>query len=59
LPSSFDGVAREHSRKPVAFYEIVAKHTPGADRCDRFSRETRDGFAGWGNEHGKFDERTN
>jgi N6-adenosine-specific RNA methylase IME4 len=55
LPSSFDGVAREHSRKPVEFYDIVAKHTPGANRCDLFSRETREGFAGWGNEHGKFD----
>jgi hypothetical protein len=25
------------------------------DRCDLFSRETRPGFDGWGNEHGKFD----
>jgi N6-adenosine-specific RNA methylase IME4 len=55
LPSSFDGIAREHSRKPDEFYEIVANHTPGAARCDLFSRETRAGFTGWGNEHGKFD----
>jgi N6-adenosine-specific RNA methylase IME4 len=55
LPSSFDCVAREHSRKPVEFYELVTKHTPSAARCDLFSRETRDGFVGWGNEHGKFD----
>jgi len=55
LPSSFDGIARDHSRKPDEFYEIVTNHTPGAARCDLFSRETREGFIGWGNEHGKFD----
>jgi hypothetical protein len=26
------------------------------ERCDLFSRETRPGFTGWGNEHGKFDQ---
>jgi N6-adenosine-specific RNA methylase IME4 len=55
FPSIFDGVAREHSRKPDEFYELVIKHTPRADRCDLFSRQTREGFAGWGNERGKFD----
>ena len=55
LPSSFDGVAREHSRKPDEFYQIVSTATPSACRADLFSRETRDGFSGWGNEHGKFD----
>jgi hypothetical protein len=25
--------------------------------ADLFSRQTRPGFEGWGNEHGKFDER--
>jgi N6-adenosine-specific RNA methylase IME4 len=57
LPSSFEGVAREHSRKPDEFYDLVARHTPGANRCDLFSRETRAGFIGWGDEHGKFDHR--
>jgi N6-adenosine-specific RNA methylase IME4 len=55
LPSSFDGLAREHSRKPAEFYRMVADHTPDARRADLFSRETRDGFIGWGAEHGKFD----
>jgi N6-adenosine-specific RNA methylase IME4 len=49
-------VAREHSRKPAEFYDIVLRHTPAAiRRADLFSRETRPGFEGWGHEHGKFD----
>ena len=56
LPSLFDGIAREHSRKPDEFYEIVRSATLSAmRRVDLFSRETRPGFIGWGNEHGKFD----
>jgi len=56
LPSLFDGTAREHSRKPAEFYELLAKHTPAAvRRADLFSRETRMGFEGWGDEHKKFD----
>jgi N6-adenosine-specific RNA methylase IME4 len=56
LPSLFDGVAREHSRKPDEFYGIVTGHTPAAlRRADLFARETRPGFDGWGNEIGKFD----
>jgi hypothetical protein len=56
LPSLFDGVAREHSRKPDEFYDIALRHTPAAlRRVDLFSRETRPGFEGWGAEHGKFD----
>jgi N6-adenosine-specific RNA methylase IME4 len=56
LPSSFDGVAREHSRKPAEFYDLVGTHTRLAvRRADLFSRETHPGFEGWGLEHGKFD----
>jgi N6-adenosine-specific RNA methylase IME4 len=51
-----EGVAREHSRKPDEFYDMVAQRTPHAFRCDLFSRETRPGFDGWGKEHGQFDE---
>jgi N6-adenosine-specific RNA methylase IME4 len=54
----FDGVAREHSRKPDEFYEMVRHLTPGANRCDLFSRQNRSGFDGWGDEHGKFDQPT-
>jgi N6-adenosine-specific RNA methylase IME4 len=57
FPSTFDGIAREHSRKPDEFYDIVLSHTPQAiRRADLFSRQTRPGFDGWGNEYGKFDE---
>lgn len=56
FPSLFDGLAREHSRKPDEFYDLVVKHTAGMRRADLFSRETRPGFEGWGNEHGKFDK---
>jgi N6-adenosine-specific RNA methylase IME4 len=57
FPSFFDGVAREHSRKPDEFYALVKKHTPQAFRhCDLFSRQTRDGFDAWGDQVGKFDE---
>ncbi|WP_213287551.1 MT-A70 family methyltransferase [Bradyrhizobium sp. sGM-13] len=51
-----DGLAREHSRKPVEFYEHVVDCTPNAlARADLFTRETRPGFDGWGNESTKFD----
>lgn len=56
LPSLFDGVAREHSRKPDEFYDLVIKHTSGLRRADLFSRESRPGFEGWGDEAGKFDQ---
>jgi N6-adenosine-specific RNA methylase IME4 len=53
----FDGIAREHSRKPIEFYDHVTACTPKAlRRADLFSRETRPGFDGWGNEATKFDE---
>lgn len=55
FPSLFDGIAREHSRKPDEFYDIVMRHAPGKRRCDIFSRETREGWEAWGNETGKFD----
>jgi N6-adenosine-specific RNA methylase IME4 len=32
LPSLFDGVAREHSRKPAEFYDMVLRRTPDAVR---------------------------
>jgi N6-adenosine-specific RNA methylase IME4 len=56
FPSLFDGVAREHSRKPEEFYRLVVERTLGLDRCSLFSRETRPGWDGWGNEATKFDE---
>ena len=51
----FDGVRRGHSRKPVEFYETVARVTDGP-RIDVFGREAREGFTVWGAE-GPADER--
>lgn len=50
-----DGVAREHSRKPVEIYELIERLTPGARRCDLFGRQSRPGWSVWGNEATKFD----
>lgn len=55
FPSLFDGVAREHSRKPEEFYHLVEKHTAGLRRADLFARQSRSGFDVWGNESTKFD----
>jgi N6-adenosine-specific RNA methylase IME4 len=30
FPSTFDGIARRHSRKPTEFYDLVLSHTPRA-----------------------------
>lgn len=54
FPSVFDGIAREHSRKPEEFYALVEKHTSGLRRADLFSRFIRPGFEGWGNQHDYF-----
>jgi N6-adenosine-specific RNA methylase IME4 len=54
FPSVFDGVAREHSRKPEKFYDLVNKHTFGVRRADLFSRQVRPGFDAWGDETEKF-----
>lgn len=56
FPSVFDGVAREHSRKPEEFYALVNKHTTGLRRADLFSRASRAGFDAFGFEVGKFDK---
>lgn len=54
FPSHFDGLAREHSRKPDEFFRLVEKHTTGARCLDLFSREGRPGWTNWGNESDKF-----
>lgn len=51
----FNGARREHSRKPDEFYDVVRRVTDDP-RIDIFSRETRDGFAQFGNETSKFSE---
>lgn len=49
----FEGVRREHSRKPDSFYELVKRVSP-EPRLDWGSREKRDGFEQYGNEVDKF-----
>jgi N6-adenosine-specific RNA methylase IME4 len=57
FPSMFDGIAREHSRKPDEFYSMVQFKTAGAWRCDLFSGgHHRPGFEGWGAPHRKTTE---
>ena len=50
----FDGLAREHSRKPEEFYALCNRIMPSARRCDVFSREPRLGWDAFGNETNKF-----
>lgn len=52
----FDGIAREHSRKPDEFYALCDRVMPHARRADVFSRESRAGWHSFGNEATKFDE---
>lgn len=54
-PSLFDGIAREHSRKPEEFYALVEKHGPSASRADLFARTRRPGWDAWGNEVDRFE----
>jgi N6-adenosine-specific RNA methylase IME4 len=54
LPSCFDGLAREHSRKPDEFYRMISERTPGLRRADLFAREHREGWDCWGDEVEKF-----
>lgn len=51
----FDGVARQHSRKPDEFYTLCDRVMPHARRADVFTRESRPGWHGFGNEATKFD----
>jgi N6-adenosine-specific RNA methylase IME4 len=49
----FEAPRREHSRKPIEFYDLVRRVSP-APRLDMFSREPREGFAQFGNEIQRF-----
>ena len=57
VETMFDGVRREHSRKPEEFYRLIdevfaPKHYR---RVDIFARQSRPGWEAWGNESSKFD----
>jgi N6-adenosine-specific RNA methylase IME4 len=55
FPSIFDGIAREHSRKPEEFYDMVNRVSPHSTKLDLFSRQSRPGWVNWGREANKFD----
>jgi len=56
-PSGFDGVAREHSRKPEEGYAIAERMLvrPNPRRLDLFSRQSRPGWDSFGDEIEKFE----
>ena len=55
IQSGFDGIAREHSRKPEECYPLAEKFVPKAWRLDMFSRETRPDWDSFGDQFDKFD----
>lgn len=56
--SIFDGLTREHSRKPEEGFTWAERLMPKAtSRLELFSRNNRPGWTSWGDEAGKFDER--
>jgi N6-adenosine-specific RNA methylase IME4 len=56
LRNIFDGLAREHSRKPDEGVEWLERLKPDAQRkVELFSRQNRPGWDSWGYEKGKFD----
>ncbi len=50
----FEGVTREHSRKPDEAYRWAETYLPHARRADLFSRQQRRGWESWGHETNKF-----
>jgi N6-adenosine-specific RNA methylase IME4 len=54
---TFDGVAREHSRKPDELYRLIEEFAPRTNRADIFGRQSRPGWTVWGNQATKFDHQ--
>lgn len=54
--SVIEGPIREHSRKPDEAFAAAEALIPTARRIELFSRQTRPGWASWGNETTKFNE---
>lgn len=50
-----NAMRREHSRKPEEAYDLIEALFEGS-YLELFARNTRDGWASWGNQVGKFDE---
>lgn len=55
FPSLFDGIARQHSRKPEEFYGLCDQRMQAIRKLDLFSRTNRPGWEAWGKEVGKFE----
>lgn len=51
---TFLSPVREHSRKPDDFFAMVERYSEGP-YCELFARQSRSGWATWGNESTKFD----
>lgn len=54
--SFFDGVVREHSRKPDVAYRNAERLLPKARRVELFSRTDRKGWEHWGDQVGTWSE---
>lgn len=54
--TEFDGLAREHSRKPEEFYQLCDRLMPHARRADVFARQRRPGWDAFGDELELFPE---
>jgi len=50
----FDGLAREHSRKPEEAYKFCETYMPDARRVELFARQKRLGWLSWGDEVDKW-----
>jgi N6-adenosine-specific RNA methylase IME4 len=55
MQTFFTSSSSAHSVKPKIFYDEVVKYFDGP-RLDVFARQVREGFDGWGDEYGKYDE---
>jgi N6-adenosine-specific RNA methylase IME4 len=49
-PSVINAPRREHSRKPDEAYELIERMYPELPKIELFARQTRAGWAAWGNE---------
>ncbi|MBS4016791.1 MAG: hypothetical protein KGZ68_01020 [Dechloromonas sp.] len=57
IDSEFDGVRRQHSRKPEEFYQMIDNRfaLPWMRKLDCFARQSRAGWITFGNQRTKFD----
>lgn len=55
IRSCFDGLRREHSRKPDEFYALADRMLPKGRRVKLFARQTDERWEAWGDQVGVFD----